>query len=290
MKKILLFSFLVICIALQAANLEFDKEYTELALYNKNNHKIYTYFVVEPGKSIGLKASGVESMDIISRVMLPDKKVEYDYNLEIGDSRERIRKNAKSSSVTKGISGEQVSTYNKVSLSLKNLTKQIKITNISKYKLLFKFNADIANQSNHEIEYVHFSPQIYGDEEVLLVGKNEYTYYTLDEEGIQLSLEGPVVLKVISRYIFDSNFINSNNYRFSVFDNGDMISKYTEEAHKSAKSLLKNDKTKIPSTGDVNILKFGAGMHDIVIKNGSVNRDMIFRLYISKSSIEVDEE
>lgn len=276
---------------LQAANLDFSQELEEVALYNKNNSKIYTYNLLKAGEAVSFKSNGVEKLDIVSRLLSPqNEKVEYDYLLEIDDEKETIRKNAKLSSVTKTVSGETVSSYNKISLNLKNAIKQIKITNLSQNKLLFKFNADIANQSNHNIEYVHYTPNNYGDEQVLLIGEKEYTYYTLGEDGIKLELEGPVVLKIVSRYIFSSNFINSNNYRFRIYDNSEMISKYTEEAHKSAKSMLKNDETKIPSTGDVNIIKFDKGKHEIVIRNGSVNRDLIFRLYISKSAIEIDEE
>lgn len=291
MKKtgfLILLSFAYI---LFAGNVEVDGNYPELTLYNKNNQKIYTYFLLQPGKNIYLKTSGVETMEIISRVLLSENdKVDYEYLLEIDDKSELIRKNARPSLVTRGISGESVSSYNKVSLSLQNQTKSIRISNKNDFTLLFKFNADLANQSNYNIEYVHFTPQKYGDEEVILIGEKEYTYYTLGEDGIHLKLEGPVVVKIISRYIFDSNFINSNNYRFRIYDNDQLISNYTESAFKSTKSLLVNDATKIPSTGDVNILKLGNGMHNLVIKNGSVNRDMIFRFYISKSSVQINQE
>ncbi len=291
MKKLIISLAIFSSIVLQAANLEFAENYEELALVNLNNQKIYTYYVLQPGSSISYQAEGIETMSIITRVVLNGKeKVEYDYDLEIGDEGERIRKNATRSSVTKGVSGEMISGYNRVKLDLNNLTRKITVTNLSSQTLLFKFNIDSPQQSGRSYEFVSITPDTSGSVETLLMDGREYDYYTLGEDGINLKLEGPIALKVISRYIFESTFINTNNYRFRIFDNGQLIERYTEEAYKSDKALLKSDETKIPSTGNVNIIELEEGMHEISIQNGSINRDVIFRLFISKSAIKIEEE
>ncbi|HPR18665.1 MAG TPA: hypothetical protein PLD62_10520, partial [Candidatus Cloacimonadota bacterium] len=275
MKKFCLFVVLCSFLSLFADNITMQGKYEEMALYNKNNRKIYTYYLVKPAQELNMKVNGVESFSIISRVILKQNdKAEYDYELTIDNKTEKIYKTCKLSDETKGIGGETISSYNKMALDLDNAAHTIKIRNISAHNLLFKFNADEANQSNNEIDYVRFTPDVYGTEEVLLIDDTAYTYYTMGEEGIQLTLEGPVVLKILSRYIFDSNIVNTNNYRFRVLDNDKLVNKFTESAFKSEKSILKNDETKIPSTGDVNIIKLDKGMHRIKIMNGSVNRDL----------------
>jgi len=71
-------------------------------------------------------------------------------------------------------------------------------------------------------------------------------------------------------------------YRYRVFDNGKLLKEINEDAYKSKKSLLMNNREKIASTGDVKKIYLGEGIHSITIEDTDVNRDLIFRFYISK--------
>jgi len=167
-----------------------------------------------------------------------------------------------------------------------NDIQRFQFNNISSSTILLKLNTDNANKSSTNIEYVRFTPDNYDSEKILMVGDKTYTYYST-ENSMDLTLEGPVILKIISRLVFESNFVNKQKYEFRVIDNGELIASFSEDAYKSIKTILKDEENLIPSTGDVNIITFDKGIHKIKIKDGAINRNVIFRLYISKSSIEL---
>lgn len=262
----------------------------EFPLFNRNNSKIYNYHLIKPGGTIEFTVSGADTLDIITRILFNDRDyTDYEYSLQQGDEIKRISKPIKKSKVTRGIGGEEVSAYNNLKIAMQNDIEKYYFSNISSFPILLKLNADQANQSNPDIEYIRYTPDKYCSEKVLLIGDKAYTYYSTNSD-IEITLEGPVVLKIISRLLFDSNFVNKKYYEYQVIDNGELISKFTEDAYKSEKSILKNEEDIIPSTGDVNIVKFGKGIHHIKIKDGAVNRDIIFRFYISKSSVELKKQ
>lgn len=291
MKKIVILSlFISLFLPIWAGQVKITGDIEEFPIFNRNNSKIYNYHLIKPGGTAEFTVSGADTLDIITRVLLNDKNYsQYEYSLQMDDEIRRVQKAIKKSNITRGIGGEEVSTYNNLKISLQNDIQKFRFGNISSFSILIKLNADQANQSNPDIEYIRYTPDIYGSEMTLLVGEKAYTYYATNSD-IKVTLEGPVVLKIISRLLFDSNFVNKRNYEYKVFDNGEMVSKFTEDAYKSEKSVLKNKDNIIPSTGDVNIIKFGKGIHEIVIRDGAVNRDIIFRLYISKTSVELEKQ
>jgi hypothetical protein len=288
MKKTVI-GLILICSTLLvwAGQVKFSGSVEEFPLFNRNNSKIYNYILLKPGSKIDFTVSGTDTLEIVTRIIIGHKnRTEYEYSVHSNKDVKRILKSVKRSSVTRGIGGEEVSAYNNYKISLSKDIQRFSFSNISASAILLKLNADNANNSNADIEYVRFTPDKYKSEKVLLVDGKSYTYYST-RSSIQMTLEGPVVLKILSRLVFDSNFINKKKYEYHVIDNGKVISSFSEEAYKSSKSIIENEENLIPSTGDVNIVKFDKGIHKIEIKDGAVNRDIIFRFYISKSSIEL---
>ncbi len=98
------------------------------------------------------------------------------------------------------------------------------------------------------------------------------------------------MLKIISRMLFDTNYINNSGYRYRVSDNREYFAEFTEKAYKSKKNWIKNEPDIIPSTGDVNIIKLTAGIHHITIEDRDDNKDLIFRFYINKASVEIGKQ
>ena len=289
-KHNLLFIIILLFIAgsLFAGQIKFNNQTNEFPLFNRNNSKIYKYYLVEPGGKLDFTCKGADSLIILSRVLIEDNSsLEYQYSLNRAGESKRVIKQAKESTVTRGIGGEIVSSYNKLALKVKNYNERFEIYNISGSKIIFKLNADIANTSNNAIEYIRFTPNYYEVEKVIQINDKTYTYYSSADQPMELTLEGPVVLKIISRLIFDSNFVNKKKYRYQVFDNDVLIAEFTEDAYKSKDAILVDDTNRIPSTGDVNIITLEKGIHKIKIKDGAINRDVILRLYISKSSVEI---
>ena len=287
--KFLIGSFLFFLTGSMFANqIKFNSSTNEFPLFNRNNSKIYKYYLLKPAEKLDFTCKGVDSLIILTRVLIEDNdSVEYQFSLNRDGDSKRIKKQAKKSTVTRGIGGEIVSSYNKLALKVKDYNERFEIYNLSENKILFKLNADIANSSSNTIDYIRFTPSYYEGEKILQIDEKTYTYYSSEKKPMTLILEGPVVLKIISRLIFNSNFVNKKKYRYEVYDNEEMIAEFTEDAYKSTTAILLNEIDRIPSTGDVNIITLDKGIHKIQIKDGAINRDIIFRLYISKSSVGI---
>lgn len=289
-KTIIVFLLSSLSLLAWAGQVKFNGSVEEFPLFNRNNSKIYNYVLVKPGSKVDFTISSADTLEIITRVIIGEKeRTEYEYSLQKDAEIRREVKSIKKSKETRGIGGEEVSAYNNVKIAMTKDIQRFQFANISSSSILLKLNVDNANQSKTDIEYVRFTPDIYKSEKILLVEDKSYTYYATNS-SIILTLEGPVVLKIISRLVFDSNFVNKKKYEYQVIDNGEVTSSFSEEAFKSTRSILKDEENLIPSTGDVNIIKFGKGIHQIEIRDGAVNRDIIFRFYISKSSIELEKK
>lgn len=138
-----------------------------------------------------------------------------------------------------------------------------------------------------DIEFVNYNPSAFETEKTLKLDNKEYTYYTSNGKKIELVLEGPVTLKIMSRLIFEYNYVNSQAYRYNIYDNGTLHSSFNDTAYKSDTAIIKELPEMIPSNGDKNILKLTKGVHHIIVEDGDQNRDLMFRFYISKSAIGI---
>lgn len=292
MKRILsLFFLLVITAALTAADIQYNSSLNEFLIYNRRNSKVYKYFQLKPNETVACKLINIDTLNVYSRAVISNEEsVEYDYKIEIMKEAIILNKSARASKSSRGVNGEKVTSYNKFVTHIINEYEDLAITNISKYDLVFKISSKKIVTSNKEIDYIRFTPNFYGDVKTLVLDEKEFTYYVPKSDKIQLTLEGPIVLKIISRMIFDTNYINNSGYLFRVLDNRSIFGEFTEKAYKSKRSWIKNEPEVTPSTGDVNILKFPRGIHHISIENTDNNKDLIFRFYINKDSVEIEKQ
>ncbi|RLC58167.1 MAG: hypothetical protein DRH89_01735 [Candidatus Cloacimonadota bacterium] len=291
MKKLLLsIALLGITLLAIAADIRYDSDPDEFLIYNRRNSKIYNYFLLKPAENISCTLVNVDSLTVYSRVVINNgSEINYQYKARIGNEELILDKSAKLSDSTRGVNGESISSYNKYKTKIYEEKTNFSITNISQNNLIFKISGNNVVSSNKEIDYIRFTPNFYGDVKTLILDEKEYTYYTPKSDKIQLTLEGPIVLKIISRMLFDTNYINNSGYRFRVFDNRDFFAEFTEEAYKSKNSWVENEPDIIPSTGDVNIIKLPAGIHHLSIENKDKNKELIFRFYINKASVEIEK-
>ncbi len=292
MKKIIiLLSLFGISLSVLAADIRFNSKPEEFLIYNRRNSKIYTYFILKPAESISCELINIDTLNIYSRSIINSGSlVEYQYQVQISDEKRVINKTAKLSETSRGVNGESISSYNKFARKIDEQRTTLTIYNTFNRELVFKISGDNVITSNKEIDYIRFSPNFYGDEKILVLDEKEYTYYTPKSNKIQLTLEGPIVLKIISRMLFDTNYINNSGYRYRVSDNREYFAEFTEKAYKSKKNWIKNEPDVIPSTGDVNIIKLSDGIHHISIEDRDDNKDLIFRFYINKASVEIGKQ
>ena len=274
------------------SEIKYEKVINEFSIFNSKASKIIKYFLILPEEEIKITTSNIDSLRIYSRLVLEENdKLDYKYLVIINNKEEKIiKKSTNISKFSNGLHGEKISAFNKYLCKLDGNNNEIIIKNLSVQKLLIKVRYNTIRSKDNEVEFVAFSPQIYQDDTVLIINEKEYTYYTPKSGEIKLILEGPVLLKIISRLVFDNHITKKYNYRFGLFDNAKLITSFQEEAHKSPKAIFADCQKKTPSTGDVNIMKFSEGLHNIIIKDSSQNRELIFKFYINKSAVELEEE
>lgn len=289
LKKVLLsLALLGITLSIIAAEIRYNSELEEFLIYNRRNSKIYNYFLLKPTESISCALINIDTISVFSRAIINNgSSIEYQYKVRFRNEELILNKSAKLSDSSRGVNGENISSYNKYVTKIYEGRVNLSITNISKNDLVFKISGSNVVTSNKEIEYIRFTPNFYGDVKTLVLDEKEYTYYTPKSDKIQLTLEGPIVLKIISRMLFNTNYINNSGYRFRVLDNREFFAEFTEKAYKSKSGWIGNEPDMIPSTGDVNIIKLPAGIHHISIEDKDENRNLIFRFYINKASIEI---
>ena len=139
------------------------------------------------------------------------------------------------------------------------------------------------------MDYIKFSPQAYEDEIMIFIGGKSYTYYQPQKGNIRLNLNGPVLLKIISRELLPAGSTEKGEYYFQIFENGKMLNQFFESAGISKKASLDSDENYFPTSGDTNIIYLEEGPHELslVCEPG---KDLIFRFYINKSSVEIIQE
>ncbi len=291
MKRIILIFFAIaIVFPVFSGEIKYLKADNKYPIFNKKTNKIINYFILKKNEELKFSTVNIDTIIILSRVVLEESSsFAYDYELQINDEIHQINKIIKPSKVSLSVNGNRVSAYNKVRKKIVETSSKISIKNISEFELLIKISADNLAKSKREIEYIYFSPASYDIEKVMEIDEKSYTYYSAGSQNIKLTLEGPIILKIVSRLIFENGITKSYNYRFDVYDNGKLMSLFEEVAHKSLKATFPEEQKKTPSTGDVNILKLPAGIHHLEIKDVDLNRELIFRFYISKSSVRISE-
>jgi hypothetical protein len=296
MKKIIIL-FCVILFTLaslinaQQAALKFSQKPQEFMLYNSNNQKMYSYYLLLTNEDVSFTLSNADSLEIYSRIFFEQKadSRSYEYVLIYNALADTIHKTCGKSMVTRGVNGQAVSTYNKSVIALNNTQNEIKIINISPMPVLFKFDYNSPSNYSSQHEYIAYSPDVYSDEKILVLNNKEYTYYEPNHNMISLDLEGPIFLKIISRVIFETPATKKMDYQYDVYDNNVLLASFSEVGYKSSKSILTNNIEHIPSTGDVNILHFDKGAHHIEIRKTSNNHEVMFRFYINKTAVYVGD-
>jgi len=289
-KKLFIFTSLTlfICFSLYAGKILQMDSLAPFSIYNKNNGKIYDYYLLKAGENIELDLSKSEKLNFYTRLLfdsgIKDSK-DYKYTITMNDSiRKIIKKKSGPSGVSKGLQGQTVSTYDKARVILGKNTKNITITNPTEYDILLKIiNVNGSQKQEKEFEFVTFPIQNYGEKLVLNIEGEDYSYYSPGRESISFALQGPFELKIFSRVIFSPDEISGNKrYRFRLYDNDKLFSEFNEVAEKSSRASIYNIQDKIPSTADINLIKIDHGLHEIEIKNPDINREIIFGIYLNK--------
>jgi len=252
-EKLIIISFLLIYTLGFAKQINFKTDITKFPIYNKKNNKILNYLIIKPDEEINFTFNETDTLIIYSRVVLNDKTTQrkddrYKYLLTINDQTGNITKFINQSKVSQAISGENVSKYGFYSYEFILQKNDVTIKNISDYDLIFRIATNESQGKTKNSKFVSITPNTYENKKYLQIGKKNYSYFTSNSDKLEFTLQGPITLKIISRLIFKNNIANMYNYRYRVFDNGKLLKEINEDAYKSKKALLKNDKKKFLQT------------------------------------------
>jgi len=285
MKNVIIAVLLSLCGTLLGSHIAYEDGAEKYKLLSKETGKIMNYYKLNPGEKLHIKAVDVIGFKLNSRIVYSSSSSgTYTYLLKYNGLDKEIIKTAKKSNVTRALDGSFVSSFNSVALDLKDYHNGIEVINNSREVLLLKASGDNSSNSSPDIEYINFYPDEFDREVNLMVKDKNYSYYSEKGNYIILNLDGPVLLKIVSRMLVDPEVKVKQKYHFKVLDNGKEIAGYTEDAELSRSATIEMDFT--PSKGDVNILKLTAGSH--IINIDALDQNLIFRFYISKSSVRIN--
>jgi hypothetical protein len=268
--------------------IQFEKNYTKFKIYNKEDDKIINYIHLKPGEKLKFKTIDVDTLIILTRVMI-DEKATYSYQLKTTGIKKEIKKKIKRSNISQGLHGEQISAYNKIVFVPPRKQSNFQIKNTSSSQLLIRVTSKELMNGIRKMEYIKFSPQAYEDEMMVLIGEKAYTYYQPRKSSIRLNLNGPVLLKIISRSLLPAGSIEKGEYYYQLFEKGIMVHQFFESARISKKASLDSNEDYFPTSGDKNIIYLEEGPHELSLLC-EPGKDVIFRFYINKSSVEIIQE
>jgi hypothetical protein len=285
MKKIILLVFIFSLLSVFAEKVILLSEAEIFQLVNTKTKKIYPYYLLQPQASIRLQVRDLDSLEILSRQIITSNSIEYQYAITVGETNQTISKTARISAESRGVSGEKISTFNKQVIPIENQQELIVIKNSSPHRLIIKFDADKYSRQYRPVEFLAFTPHKFGDEITLSIDDNMYAYFSPNSSDIELTLEGPMQFKIISRLMFEDTFTSRQTYRYQVAVNGKSAGEYLETAVKSSKANIVNDSETGVSTGSTETLNLPKGIHNIRISAPDNNRNVIFRFFINKNAI-----
>lgn len=272
--------FLLLVILVINAGYKHKKYY----VFNNNTGKLYGYQYLEPNEKKRWDLDDPDSISVVTRLIAknPADSV-YSYQISFDGLERTVTRNLNISSVSRGVNGDKVTSWNRFRGFVSEPTKGVIIHNTSGYELLVKFKPDKrikTHRDNSESRYIAYPPDFYDQSYTIMINDNDYTYYQGKYNGIGLDLQGPVNLKIINRLIIEQ--VESLSFSWKVLIDGKEVL-YQEDSLPFSSSCLA-DSTSQVTQGNVNILQIPAGKHHIRIID-EAPKGIIYRLYISKSAI-----
>ena len=251
-------------------------------LFNNNTGKLYRYYHLSPGEKYSTNISPeVDSLIVYSRLILnADIPVEYSYQFITGTIDETVTRSIKPSSSTRGVSGAKVSAWNRYKYFRSNDDNRVTLTNSGNSEILVKINTPEVKKYSRKTEYIAYPPD-YDDGMLQVIIKDDfYTYYKAGKDGISMELEGPLLMKVVSRLIV--NEVEDISYSWSSYLDGEECLTVAESSPYSTSTLA--DSSSVVTRGKSNIIQVPDGLHTLQIRDIEPD-EIIYRFYLNKTAI-----
>ena len=236
----------------------------------QNGKRTHKYYILQQNESIKYKSvsSDDEITLYVRAVISKDPGASYYFKIIAGNGEKTYKRKLRPSKKSRGVNNLMVSKLSKVKLN----SDYFKLKNISDFPIIVRIKS-------HRKFFIEYSPKNYESIQKISVKNKTYTYYQ-SKNDIELTFDGDIYLKIISRKLVDSS---QSAYSYSVYDNGNIIKKRDVVARASGKANLLPSKDKV-SKGDVLIIKFDKGKHKITIAS---DKNIYFKFYINKKAVRM---
>lgn len=272
--KFLVFVFLFISVSLTAGNSENNKFY----LFNQNTEKFYSYYLLESGESYYKNIADSDSIVVYTRILNPAPEMDsYSYNIKTSKYQDDVTKKIRMSKSTSAVSGEKVSSWNSYKYYTLPSDKDFLVKNTANARLLVKISKPGSKTKSKSPEFIAYPPDDYSEIVRVNINDKDYKYYDADADGIEVQIEGPALLKVISRLIVDK--VDNLSYSWEATMDGAIVTAANAVSPYSG-SALSDNSSKV-TKGVVHLIEIPSGIHQLSIKD--VEPDAIlYRLYLKK--------
>jgi len=275
-----------------SAEVTVQGKYRQIKMKNSKTGDVYNYYVVKPGEKLQFVSQSADSISLITKVGTQKNDTAYTYRLEYDKNVKNISKKIKRSTAFKALNGTVLSSYNKQSLKIpaeKNSGWKFAFVNTAKQEIFLKalgFNHGKKNSSIKKSAEIAYMPDSYQDEVELKSAKGVSSYFSTSQTTpVQMTLEGPMTLKIISRMVFENNLDTKADYGYKIFNNGKLLAEIRPKSSKSAESVLAKQENVAVSKGFTHQLQLPAGINQLRVENSNSNRKILYRFYINKSSL-----
>lgn len=275
--------FLIIFILLIVVAINAGQKQKKYYVFNTSSGKLYKYNKLMPGEKYIWESSSPDSVTVISRLISNSISAQqYSYEAIYDGETHVVTRDLKFSKVSRGVNGDEVSSWNSYRFNLTKPAKKLVILNSSGHPLLVKVNPDKKTVKKHktETDYIAYPPDYFDNNLDILVNDKAYTYYQGKDNGIALDLQGPLNLKIINRLIV--NNVENLSFSWRVLLDDKEILEVSDSLPYSTSCL--SDSSSIVTQGKINIINIPKGKHTVKIVDNQP-QGILYRLYISKSAV-----
>jgi len=291
-KLILISAFLLTSSYLFGAEVTAQGKYRQIKMKNSKTGDIYTYYAVKAGEKVQFAAQSADSIAILTKVGTQKNDTVYTYRLEYDKVVKNVTKKIKKSTSFKALDGRTLSSFNKQTLKIpadKNSGWKFSFLNTAKQEVFVKaqaFNHGKKNSSVKKSAEIAYMPDRYQEEVELKSAKSVASYFAgTSAMPVEISLEGPIELKIISRMLFDNNLNTKADYGYKIFNNGKLLAEVAAKSSKSSEFVLSKQENLAVSKGFDHRILLPAGINQLRMECSNSNRKIFYRFYIKKSSL-----
>jgi len=261
-----------------------------IALLVKGNKR--NYFKLNPNDELVVKVSGPNKLKLLARAVLSDDKEEsfsFITNRD-GDKRYHTARVAgRAKSVTNPSNDKEIiGNGRSVVFKVPDGDHEFRITlpDGAKEPIYIRFLTTGPKIEKKPVDYIAYLPLSYDKEVKLVVNEHEYIYYRGSEsKPIEIEVNGPTKVKVVSRLEFDHTMRGEKQYRVQVSEGDQVILTEPVKTGVSGTATYSEKSSCVLGKGKDFYIEVPSGKHRYQIKSPDSSIGVIFRFYLPQRDL-----